>query len=80
VKLIVTDRDALRSVDVGVSLAMVLDRLYPAEFTTPRFGTLIGDAASVKLIEENAGLARLHQLWAPSTTEFIARRARYTLY
>jgi uncharacterized protein YbbC (DUF1343 family)/CubicO group peptidase (beta-lactamase class C family) len=80
VKLIVTDRDTLRSVDVGVSLAMVLGRLYPAEFQSPRFATLIGDAASVELIEENAGLDRLHQLWAPSTTEFISRRTRYMLY
>lgn len=59
---------------------MVPRWLYPKDFKTARFGTLIGDAASVKLINEDAGLDRLHQLWAVPTTEFIARRTRYTIY
>jgi uncharacterized protein YbbC (DUF1343 family)/CubicO group peptidase (beta-lactamase class C family) len=80
VKFVVVDRDVLRPVDVGAALAGTLCRLYPKEFKTARFGTLIGDAASVELIEQNAGLDRLHQLWAVPTTEFIARRTRYLLY
>jgi uncharacterized protein YbbC (DUF1343 family) len=80
VKFVVTDRDSLRPVDVGVALATTLNRLYPEEFNSPRFGTLIGHEASVKRIEQGAGLDQLHQLWATPTTEFIARRTRYLLY
>ena len=80
VRFVVTDRDALRPVDVGVALATTLQRMYPDEFKSPRFGTLIGHEASVKLIEQGAGLDQLHQLWASPVTEFIARRSRYLLY
>jgi uncharacterized protein YbbC (DUF1343 family)/CubicO group peptidase (beta-lactamase class C family) len=80
VKMTVTDRDALRPVDVGLAVATTLQRLYPKEFQIKKFGTLIGHEESVKLVTKGTSLARLHQLWATPLTEFISRRARYTLY
>ena len=43
VNLLVTDRDALDAVQVGLTMALTLRRLYPDAWQTEKFGTLLAN-------------------------------------
>jgi uncharacterized protein YbbC (DUF1343 family) len=76
-RLTVTDRKALRPVDVGISLATVLYRLYPTHFDPEKMHRLLRHRPTLEAIKANKPLGEIRSLWG---SEFEVRRTRHLLY
>lgn len=63
VRLRITDRRALRAVDVGVSIASALARLYPKEFPVDEIQPLLRHRPTLEAIRAGKPLAEIKRLW-----------------
>jgi uncharacterized protein YbbC (DUF1343 family) len=80
VSIILTDRAACNVVEVGISIAQTLHRLYPKEFNLERFDRLMGHKATLKAIAAGRSLEEIRQIWSVDGEEFLKRRAPYLIY
>ena len=80
VYIVVTDRDALAPVDVGIGLALTLQRLYPGEFALEKVEHLLQHPPTINAIRAGKTLTDIKQLWAGDLDEFKKRRERFLLY
>ncbi len=80
VQIIVTDRDRLAAVDVGIVLAQVFYRLYPKDFALEKVHTLLQDRATLEGIRTGKPLAEIKSAWQADLATFKARRERFLLY
>ena len=80
VRLTITDRKALRPVAMGVAIALVLHRLYPADFALDKIAPLLRDPATLEAIRADKPLAEIVEMWRADEDAFAARRAKYLLY
>lgn len=80
VYLLVTDRDALRPVDLGLTLALTFQRLYPGQFALDKMGRLLTDPGTLDAIKAGKPLAEIEQAWAEDLVAFQKRRAGFLLY
>ncbi|HVY70512.1 MAG TPA: DUF1343 domain-containing protein, partial [Verrucomicrobiae bacterium] len=79
-RLVLTDHDLLRAVDVGVVIASALHRLYPNDFALEKVSTLLQDGPTLEAIRKGARLADIKALWADGLASFQKRRENYLLY
>ncbi len=80
VRAILTDRDACAVVDIGIELALVLRRLYPAQFNVDDMTRLLGDDSTLQAIRAGEPRAKIKAGWADGLVKFEARRKAVTLY
>lgn len=80
VNLILTDRAACRVVDVGLTIAATLHRLYPEHFDLARFDRLLGHAATIEALRAAKPLAQIREGWSAELERFRQRREQYLLY
>jgi uncharacterized protein YbbC (DUF1343 family)/CubicO group peptidase (beta-lactamase class C family) len=80
VYLAATDRDALNAVDVGLTLALTLQRLYPSDFALAKVQTLLQDRVTIDAIKEGKSLAEIKQSWATDLDDFRKRREKFLIY
>lgn len=80
VYLVVTDREALRAVDVGILMASTLQRLYPERFALDKVAPLLRDRATLQAIRAGKSLEQIKTLWATELGRFQARRGSFLLY
>jgi uncharacterized protein YbbC (DUF1343 family)/CubicO group peptidase (beta-lactamase class C family) len=80
VNIVLTDRAHCNVVDVGVTMAKVLNRLYPEKFKVDKVDVLMGNKATLEAIKQDKPLAEIRQLWAADLEKFKERRAKYLLY
>jgi uncharacterized protein YbbC (DUF1343 family) len=80
VNLIVTDRNALASVDLGITISSVLQHLYPNEFGLDKFNRLLVHKPTLDAIREEKPLSAIKALWVSELNDFRARREKYLLY
>ncbi len=80
VRVVLTDRDHCAVVDVGVVLALTLQRLYPANFKADDMTRLVGDDDTITAIKAGKSLAEIKAGWAARLTEFEARRKKFLIY
>ena len=73
----VTDRRSLQAVDLGISLATILYRLYPGRFDLDKTDRLLKHTATKDAIKAGKTLAEIKALW---TSDFEERRSRYLIY
>jgi hypothetical protein len=73
----ITDRRALRAVDVGIAIATTLVRDYGAQFPVDKMQRLLRHQATLDAIKAGKPLDEIHALWA---SDFGARRAKYLMY
>jgi uncharacterized protein YbbC (DUF1343 family)/CubicO group peptidase (beta-lactamase class C family) len=78
--IVVTDRDRLQAVDVGLTIALTVQRLYPGEYAVDKVQPLLRDKALLDAIKAGETLAALKKRWAADLEQFKQRRARYLLY
>jgi uncharacterized protein YbbC (DUF1343 family) len=79
VSIILTDRSA-PVVDVGITIALTLERLYPDEFNLAKFNNLLVHQPTIDAVHAGKSLAEIKQLWAKGLGEFNGRRSKYLLY
>ncbi len=78
--LVVTDREALNAVDVGLALGVTLQRLYPNQFALQKTQHLLSHPATLEAIRAGKSLAEIKSLWAADLEDFRKRRQKYLLY
>jgi len=76
----VTDRGALDGPELGVELEAALLKLYPKEFVVEKTKGLVGNAATVKAIEDGVDPKAIATSWKAGLDTFRARREGYLLY
>lgn len=78
--LVVTDRDRLRPVAMGVEIASALSRLYGPQFKLEDAALLLGSKASIAKIRAGESSASITASWSADETRWRTIRAKYTLY
>jgi uncharacterized protein YbbC (DUF1343 family)/CubicO group peptidase (beta-lactamase class C family) len=80
VRLLLTDRDALRAADLGVTLAAVIHRLHPREFGLDNMAKLLGDAETLEAIRSLRPAAQIRAVRDRGLEAFLERREPHLLY
>jgi uncharacterized protein YbbC (DUF1343 family)/CubicO group peptidase (beta-lactamase class C family) len=80
VQLVVTDREALRAVDLGLTLALTFQRLYPGQFAADKMLPLLTDRVTLEAVKAGKPLAEIKRAWAAELAAFEKRRAAFLLY
>lgn len=80
VHLLITDRNQLRPVDVGITMIQTFHRLYPKDFALEKVHTLLLDRDALEAIKAGKSLAEIRPVWQPALDEFARRRAAVLLY
>ncbi len=80
VNLIVTDRSALPSVELGITIASALQRLYPKDFGLDKFNRLLVHKPTVEAIREQKSLGAIKSGWIADLQDFRTRREKFLLY
>jgi uncharacterized protein YbbC (DUF1343 family)/CubicO group peptidase (beta-lactamase class C family) len=78
--LIVTDRDRLRPVRVGLQIASTLSKMYGAQFKLEDASTLFGPKAMLEKIRAGADPAAIAASWTADEAAWRLTRAKYLLY
>lgn len=78
--IMLTNRDQCDVVDVGISIAKILNQWYPDQFKVEEMDHLLLDKPTLQAIEDNEPLSDIHQLWAANRDEFKSRREKFLLY
>ena len=80
VYFIVTDRNALRPVRVGLELVSALARLFPGRLDLKRTATLYGSSDQLSRALTGEDPARLAAQWASDEVNWYNLRAKYLIY
>jgi uncharacterized protein YbbC (DUF1343 family)/CubicO group peptidase (beta-lactamase class C family) len=80
VYIMIIDRDALNAVDVGMTLAMALRRLYPNDFALDKVQHLLQHEATLEAIKAGKSLGEIKQSWTRDLEEFKKRREKFLIY
>jgi uncharacterized protein YbbC (DUF1343 family) len=78
--IIVTDRDKLQAVDIGLAIALTTQRLYPKYYALDKVQILLRDKSLIEAIKSGDSLAAMKQRWAADLEQFKPRRERYLIY
>jgi uncharacterized protein YbbC (DUF1343 family) len=80
VNVLITDWNQLNAVDVGLTLALVLQRQHGSKFASDKMKNLLESAPTLEAIKAGKSLNDIHALWANGLAEFRQRRAKFLLY
>jgi uncharacterized protein YbbC (DUF1343 family)/CubicO group peptidase (beta-lactamase class C family) len=78
--MIVTDREALKPVRMGVEIASALVRLHGTEFEIDRTARLLGSRDTIGRLKAGEDPASIARTWAAGEAQWRLRRAKYLLY
>ena len=78
--IVVTDRDAVRPVRVGLEMASALVKLFPGKFEVDAAQRLFGSAANLNRIKANDDPAAVAASWSAAEAHWRLMRAKYLLY
>ncbi len=80
VNFILTDRDHCDVVDIGISIAKILQRWYPEQFGIKRMDRLMLNKEVYAAIKDDKPLDEIKKLYADDLKEFTKRREPFLLY
>jgi uncharacterized protein YbbC (DUF1343 family) len=80
VRIVVSDRQSLDSVLLGMEILSALCRLYPNDFQIDKALSLIGSRAVLQAIKEGKEPQSIAAAWQPPLDQFRQLRATYLLY
>lgn len=80
VRMAITDRTALKPVELGIAIACTLQRLYPASFKLDLVDTLLNRKTSVKAIKSGEPWKKVVAGWSAEATAFEERRKGFLRY
>jgi len=78
--LVITDRQSLHSVLMGLEIAAALQKLYPEKFQLDKIITLLGNAAALDRLKKGDAPTRIVAEWEDDLIAFRKLRAKYLLY
>jgi uncharacterized protein YbbC (DUF1343 family) len=80
VSIRVTNRQSVRSMSMGVEIASILVKLYPAQFDVTRILLLIGNDETIRHLQTGASPSQILSSWSADLAAFDKIRRRYYLY
>ncbi len=80
VNLLVTDRDALDAVQVGLTIALTLRTLHADSWQPERFITLLANQKAYNDVLGGKSYGELAHGWAEKTARFVRTRRKYLIY
>jgi uncharacterized protein YbbC (DUF1343 family) len=80
VAFIITRREKVNAVDVGLTVALVLQRLYPNDFALNKVNTLLQHEPTIEAIRAGKSLREIRSHWHAELAEFRHRRQPFLLY
>ncbi|MDP3072826.1 MAG: DUF1343 domain-containing protein [Opitutaceae bacterium] len=80
VRAILTDRDACPVVDIGLELALVIQRLHPDKFKVADMARLMGDDETITALQAGETRAAIKARWEKAGAQFAERRRTALLY
>jgi uncharacterized protein YbbC (DUF1343 family) len=80
VSMRITDRAAIRSMRVGLEIAVTLQKLYPKQFDPAKLLLLVGNAEAIQQLQAGVAPEKIMAGWAPSLSAFEQVRRKYFLY
>jgi uncharacterized protein YbbC (DUF1343 family) len=80
VQILLLDRDRCDSVDVGLTIAQTLHRLYPSDFNLDRFNQLLQHPATVAALRAGKPILEIRRQWVADLAAFRQRRTPFLLY
>ena len=80
VRVVLTDREALRVMRMGMEIVSALGKLYPGKFDAGKMIELLGNAATVKQLVDGRDPAAIVERWSKDIETFRGMRAKYLLY
>ena len=80
VRVMLTDPVAFNAVDVGLELAVILQRLYPQQLNAAAMARLLGDDATLAAILAGKSSTEIKAPWSAGLVDFKARRTAFLLY
>jgi uncharacterized protein YbbC (DUF1343 family)/CubicO group peptidase (beta-lactamase class C family) len=80
VSVLITDWNRLNAVDVGITLALTLQRFHDEQFASDKMKNLLESPATLEAITAGRSLSEIKSAWATGLEEFRARRAKFLLY
>ncbi len=76
----ITNRPTVRAVRAGFEIAAVLQNLYPEHFDPAKLLPLVGNAETIRLLQEGASTEKIVSSWAVDLAAFDQMRRKYFLY
>ena len=80
VYITLTDREKCNVVDIGITMAQVLYKLHPKEFTIDKMERLLGHNATLAALKSGKSLDEIKQIWADDLEKFRKRREQFLIY
>lgn len=80
VHCIVTDREKINAVDIGIVGAKILLELYPNDFDVDKMERLLGHDETLKAIKAGKSLEEIKRNWTPDQEKFAKRREQFLIY
>jgi uncharacterized protein YbbC (DUF1343 family) len=80
VYIMLTDREQCAPVDVGLTMARTLQRMYPTDFKLDKIKHLLLHGATLEGLRSQQPLRDIKAGWRKDLDSFEKRRARYLLY
>jgi uncharacterized protein YbbC (DUF1343 family)/CubicO group peptidase (beta-lactamase class C family) len=80
VSILLTDRERCHVVEVGITIAKALNRLYPRQFSIEKFDRLLKHRATIEAIKGGQEIATIKTAWSKDLERFKERRALHLLY
>ena len=80
VNMVVTERNALDSPELGIELASALRKLYPEQWHMERLIELVVNQSVYDAIAQGQDPRRIAQDWQPRLDEFEQLRQKYLIY
>jgi uncharacterized protein YbbC (DUF1343 family)/CubicO group peptidase (beta-lactamase class C family) len=80
VDIIIDDWEKVRPVSLGMAVAVTLRKLYPDDWQTKRYDTLLVHKATFDALTAGRGAAQLESAWATDLAKFAERRKAALLY
>jgi len=70
----------VRSMRMGIEIAVLLQRMYPKEFAAAKMVHLTGSDETVRLLEQGASAEEIVASWSKDLAAFEQIRRKYFLY
>ncbi|MFO1484644.1 MAG: DUF1343 domain-containing protein [Verrucomicrobiaceae bacterium] len=80
VRIVITDRNALKPVETGIAIICTLQRLHPKSFDLEKVNTLLNHKTSLKPIREGDSWKKVLEAWSGETGQFEMRRSTFLRY
>ena len=80
VQILITDRRAIRPLDVGLQIASLLRQMYPSEWDVASYQRLLADQAVWSAVQRAQPLGEIHSIFEGELQQFRQRRSAFLLY